>query len=164
MKKQRTMNNKGFSLVELIVVIAIMAILVGLLAPQFLKYVGKSKTATDASNQELLESAAKTALSDEAVKVATNATVTITNDADSNYGEAVYTGFPTGDDSFQKALESAIGTVTVGGATVGKFPETKSDNNTGYEIKITGSDADGYTATCTMTATPTAAPTAAPGG
>ncbi|HKM34419.1 MAG TPA: prepilin-type N-terminal cleavage/methylation domain-containing protein, partial [Lachnospiraceae bacterium] len=28
------MNNKGFSLVELIIVIAIMAVLVGILAPQ----------------------------------------------------------------------------------------------------------------------------------
>lgn len=38
-KKQKSLTNKGFSLVELIIVIAIMAVLVGVLAPQFLKYV-----------------------------------------------------------------------------------------------------------------------------
>lgn len=45
-------DNKGFSLVELIIVIAIMAVLVGLLAPQYLKYVNNSKVSTDISNAQ----------------------------------------------------------------------------------------------------------------
>lgn len=49
MKKEK-MNNKGFSLVELIIVIAIMAVLVVVLAPQYLKYVEKSRNSTDISN------------------------------------------------------------------------------------------------------------------
>ena len=40
-------NNKGFSLVELIIVIAIMAVLVGVLAPQFIKYVEQSRRSRD---------------------------------------------------------------------------------------------------------------------
>jgi len=40
-------NNKGFSMVELIIVIAIMAIAVGLLAPQLLKYIEKSNVSSD---------------------------------------------------------------------------------------------------------------------
>ena len=43
----KKMNNKGFSLVELIIVIAIMAILIVVLAPQYLKYVEKSRNSTD---------------------------------------------------------------------------------------------------------------------
>ena len=43
-------DNKGFSLVELIIVVAILAILVGLLAPQYIKYVEKSRKSADASN------------------------------------------------------------------------------------------------------------------
>ena len=56
-KKQK--NNKGFSLVELIVVIAIMAVLVGVLAPQLMKYVEKSREATDIQNCDSIASALK---------------------------------------------------------------------------------------------------------
>ena len=48
--KKGKMNNKGFSLVELIIVIAIMAVLVVVLAPQYLKYVERSRNATDLQN------------------------------------------------------------------------------------------------------------------
>ncbi len=46
----KKMNNKGFSLVELIIVIAIMAILVAVLAPTYLKFVERSRKSTDCQN------------------------------------------------------------------------------------------------------------------
>ena len=60
-------NNKGFSLVELIIVIAIMAVLIGLLAPQYLKFVEKSKKSADISNAQALATAINVAFADGSV-------------------------------------------------------------------------------------------------
>lgn len=60
-------NNKGFSLVELIIVIAIMAVLIGLLAPQYLKFVKKSKVSADVSNAQALATAFNVAFADSTV-------------------------------------------------------------------------------------------------
>ncbi|MEG1242930.1 MAG: prepilin-type N-terminal cleavage/methylation domain-containing protein, partial [Oscillospiraceae bacterium] len=42
-------NNKGFTLVELIVVIAILGVLMAVLVPQYIQYVEKSRIGVDES-------------------------------------------------------------------------------------------------------------------
>lgn len=60
-------NNKGFSLVELIIVIAIMAILVGVMAPQLIKYIEKTNVSNDTQICDTVRTAVQTAMMDPSV-------------------------------------------------------------------------------------------------
>lgn len=57
--------NKGFSLVELIIVIAIMAILAGAIAPALIRYIDKSRKSNDLSAAKTIKTAVETAMSNE---------------------------------------------------------------------------------------------------
>ena len=57
-------NNKGFSLVELIIVIAIMAILVGVMAPQLIKYIEKTNVSADTQLADSVKTAITTTIMD----------------------------------------------------------------------------------------------------
>lgn len=80
----KKLNNKGFSLVELIIVIAIMAVLIGVLAPQYLRYVEKSRRSADATTVSEFVSAMSTLASDTSANLSTSATYTVTSAANSN--------------------------------------------------------------------------------
>lgn len=57
-------ENKGFSLVELIIVIAIMAILVGVMAPLLVKYIEKTNISADIQLCDTIHNAIMTSASD----------------------------------------------------------------------------------------------------
>ena len=89
-------DNKGFSLVELIIVIAIMAILVGVVGTQVVPYLNKSKYAKD---QQILSAFATAAVSAYSMKAGEcNGTGTVTI----NYFKGSYT---SGD---QKIIRDAM--------------------------------------------------------
>ena len=95
-KKQRLLgNNKGFSLVELIIVIAIMAILAGALAPQLIQYLDQSRKGRDVETAQTVATAVNAALGSESAY----------NTAASCY----LTDCTTTGTDFQKAVKKIIG-------------------------------------------------------
>ena len=54
MKRNPEEKNRGFSLIELIIAIAILVILTGLLAPQFMKYIERARKAKCLNNQDVI--------------------------------------------------------------------------------------------------------------
>ena len=92
-------NNKGFSLVELIIVIAIMAILAGALAPALIKYINKSRQSTDIQNADTLRTSVQTALSNpDAVDAISGSSTTFTS-----------ANITSGGDSFLDEVKSVVG-------------------------------------------------------
>lgn len=65
--KNRRIYNAGFSLVELIIVIAIMAVLIALLTPQFIRYIEKSRQENDMEVAAVVQDAIKVAMADTAI-------------------------------------------------------------------------------------------------
>ncbi len=67
-QKNSINNNKGFSLVELIIVIAIMAIIIAVMTPQFLRYVEKSKRGKDYEVAGVVQQAISVAMADASIQ------------------------------------------------------------------------------------------------
>jgi prepilin-type N-terminal cleavage/methylation domain-containing protein len=64
MQRCRRVGNGGFSLVELIIVIAIMAALIAILAPQLIRYVESSRQTADLSNFDRMNTVFRAAVTD----------------------------------------------------------------------------------------------------
>lgn len=86
------MKNKGFSLVELIIVIAIMAVLIGVLAPVYLQYVERSKRATDCTNIGMVLDACEVLAADPDVTWNNGDSITIVINTNASGSSTSYTG------------------------------------------------------------------------
>ncbi len=74
---RKKMGNQGFSLIELMVVIAMMAALVAVLAPQYLKYVERARVSADETTAAEVLNAVKIAAADPNLTWAAGVTYTI---------------------------------------------------------------------------------------
>lgn len=103
--KKTLKSNKGFSLVELIVVVLIMAIIAVALAPQVMKWVGHSRTSTDASTYDTLYENIQLALADEnALKEVKGSKITFTMADDG----VTVSSFPAGN-VFKNKMDDVCG-------------------------------------------------------
>ena len=139
-------NNKGFSLVELIIVIAIMAILVGVMAPQLIKYIEKTNVSSDTQLCDSVKTAVTTAMMDPSV----------INDANSGLPDANhdYSDVPAGTNTaFQSAFYDIMGKTSFTDINSGlkSWNTNAANKKVHYEVKgsnsvhvwIPGSDKNG---------------------
>lgn len=110
--KKETKNNKGFSLIELIIVIAIMAVLIGVLAPAYLRYVERSRQSSDIQAISTAMGSMRTAAADPRLGIAANDTMSVTFSPSNDVAFTALKGGATGtaNDKAKKELEETVGT------------------------------------------------------
>ncbi len=77
----KKLNNKGFSLVELIIVVAIMAILIAILAPMYFQYVDDSRNTTREYAAKEIATMLKGEIAQNDLKVSADTEIRITTNA-----------------------------------------------------------------------------------
>ena len=119
------MKNKGFSLVELIIVIAIMAILAAAIAPALIRYIDKSRKSDDVAAAETVGTAVNAALANEDAYSEVANSMNGSADVWSANGGTSLTSTST----FSGEMSANLG---------GEAPKVKynKDNNTTWSVKI----------------------------
>ncbi len=134
--KNKRKNNKGFSLIELIISIAILAVLSGLLIPQMIKYVEKSRETRDMQLVETIYLAVNTALTDEEAYEAFAANLGAGNRYDGiDNGISIGIIAQSAGDAFQREVASILG-------EEGSALELKSKRLVGKDIFVQITTAD----------------------
>ena len=128
-------NNKGFSLVELIVVVLIMAIIAVALAPQVMKWVDNSRISTDISNYDEMVANLQVAITDKdayAVAIKESPKVVVKIDLDGTTIDS-----KKSDDTNLNDIGKAMNSVAPGWDKIQKkCPANNTQNKNAYEIEI----------------------------
>ena len=125
----KKLNNKGFSLVELIIVIAIMAVLAGALAPALITYIEKSRISTDKQTADTIRSAIQAALADDTIYDATIKDAAISGTYTPESGGLALTGVT--DNKCKDQVNDNVKPENV------KIKSKKAWNETAYQVRIT---------------------------
>lgn len=128
-------NNKGFSLVELIIVIAIMAILVGVMAPQLIKYIEKTNVSSDTQLCDTVKTAVTTAAMDPEVL---NDSTSVTKINNCSAAKAIT--FLSGTSKFESSVAEALGVSSITAATVNSQLKSSGAQSHGVSFQIVGSN------------------------
>ena len=131
-------NNKGFSLIELIIAVAILVVLSGLLAPQLIKYVERSRESKDMQALDSVYVAVNTALTNEA------AYNKFTTDHTTDRTDLKLETILGADDAFSKEVQSILGKTEV------KLQSKRAKGSAGngiiwVEVRIDSTTDDGVT-------------------
>ena len=124
-------NNAGFSMVELIIVIAIMAVLMGVLAPTLINNISKSRESTDLHNIDVVRDVVGYALSEEEIAKAHGGTAQYcVIRYDSSKNKNVIDGAVAGGTDFKDLLQEYMD------QNLGESVELHSDVASGAFIQI----------------------------
>lgn len=129
--RKKLKDNKGFSLVELIVVIAIMVILIALLVPQVTGQISKARSAADDSNAKSVYTAVNTYLGEiQAAGYVIDSDMTIVPGTSEDIGDETYAI----DDYIPEGTLKGDATYSVEVTDKGKTIKVTYTNEAGSEV------------------------------
>lgn len=131
-------DDKGFSLIELIIVIAIMAVLVAVIAPNLTKYLGSSKAKADESNIKTVRDTLERACA------LSNITVSPPDSTKNGQWVPLEEGSVYFDSNAANIGDKQAFSKFVAEELSSKVPVSKRTGNS-FKVKITGSPGNRYT-------------------